>query len=433
MKHILVIVLFLLPAYAAAQQINAIQEAMSAYDYEKAIELIDRETPTTGLLTLKGRALKGLFRYEEAITSLKQAIEKDPQNIQLLLDLAECNKLAGYANDALACYEKVLEINPEHTYCALQRVNLLFAVERYPETKEACAKMLEKDSTAMVLRLMAQTYQALLHADTAEIYYKKAIEKNPKDYLSVARLSVIFVNDKEYKETIELTENYRALDKNNLYVNRQNAQAYCLNKDYTTAIDRYLDLKKMGDNSKMTHYYLGMAYFADEKFYEAQEELMEAYRHDPNNINVLYYLGRACAKTSWKPEGVEYLKTAIELTIPSPDVLAKLYEGLAECYGLNGEFRNQIATILEQYKHQPKNNLLYKIGHIYQDFLRDNKNAEKYLVQFLKTKPKEDKAAEPTMEGITVILGESNLYNAAEKRLETIRKESFWKGDKDAN
>lgn len=40
-----------------------------------------------------------------------------------------------------------------------------------------------------------------------------------------------------------------------------------------------------------------------------QHDLLErALKDDNTNINVLYYLGRACSKTSWKEDGVTYLK-----------------------------------------------------------------------------------------------------------------------------
>ena len=51
-----------------------------------------------------------------------------------------------------------------------------------------------------------------------------------------------------------------------------------------------------------------------------------------DRFNLLYYLGRACAKTSWKKSGVEYLEKAIDLSIPKDSNMTRLYIGMTDCY-----------------------------------------------------------------------------------------------------
>ena len=413
-----------------AQQTEEIQEAMANYEYEKVISLIEQEEPTAQLLFMKARAQKGLFRYEDAIKSLKTAVNEQPENLQFIIELAECNRAEGKFKDALQCYEQVLALNPENKYVRLQQINLLNMMENYTEAGKICGLLLANDSSAIALRLMAQCYEGQMKQDSAMVYYNKVITKKPADYLSVAKLASMHIKNEAPEMTIAITENYRKIDSTNLYVNRQNAQAYCLNKDYDSAIERYNYLINQGDSSMLTCYYLGMSYFAKEQFYEAHDFLETAHKYDPKNVNILYYLGRSCAKTSWKKQGIEYLQQALDLTIPTGEALAKLYEGLGDCYFMAGDYHKQLAAVKEQYKQQPKNNLLYRMAYIYQDLLKDNKNAEKYLVMYLNTKEEED-APEPEeeakMEGMTLVLGESSLYRAAERRLEDIRKENFFK------
>ena len=100
--------------------------------------------------------------------------------------------------------------------------------------------------------------------------YLSIIRKYPSDYLSVAKLGSIFNTMKDYEGAITLTEAYRRTDSTNVEVNRQNALAYCLRKEYPTAIKRYQDLTARGDSTLLTCYYLGVSYYATKEYYKAR-------------------------------------------------------------------------------------------------------------------------------------------------------------------
>lgn len=411
-----------------AQQSNPVTEAMDRYDYETAIQLIEQQPATADLLFLKAKAQKGLYRYSDAVATLKTVTESMPNNDIVFLELAECCRLGGNFNEAFINYEKVLAINPSHKYARIQYINQLFMVDKYREAKKLCGDLLTSDSTVISMRLMAQCYEGLQEIDSAIVLYTKVLEKDPADFIATNRLGNIYIQD-EPEMTVTITERYREQDLNNLYVNRLNAQAHCLAKNYGRAVERYEELMSIGDSTRYNTFYLGMAYFAVERFYEAHDYLEIALKHDPKNVNILYYLGRACANTSWKKEGIEYLKQAIEISTPTDENMAKLYAGLGECYMRAGNGSGYLEALFTQRKYEPnKNYLLYRIGAVYQDYLKDNKNAEKYLTMYLKTKPQELADNEPTMEGAEVIIDDRAAYRAAERRLETIREDNFFRG-----
>lgn len=412
-----------------AQQTNPVTEAMDRYDYETAIHLIEQQPATPNLLFLKAKAQKGLYQYSEAVATLKTVAEAMPDNEIVFLELAECCRLGGNFNEAFANYEKVLAINPAHRYARIQYINQLFMVDKYGEAKRVCEELLTADSAVIPMRLMGQCYEGIQEIDSAAILYTKVLERDPLDFIATNRLGNIYIEN-EPEMTVKITEKYRERDKDNLYVNRMNAQAHCLAKNYKTSIERYEHLMSLGDSTRYNTFYLGMAYFADEKFYEAHDYLEIALKHDPNNVNILYYLARSCANTSWKKEGVEYMKQAIEISIPKDENMARLYAGLGECCMRAGDGSGYLEALFAQRKYEPnKNYILYRIGSVYQDYLKDNKNAEKYLTMYLKTKPAELADNEPTMEGAEVIIDDRAAYRAAERRLEAIREDNFFRGD----
>lgn len=375
-----------------AQHTKLIQEAMNNYDYEKAIMLIDKEQPTTELLFQKGKALKSLGRNAEALHTFRQIIAGDSLNQRAFIEAAECCKQSAKYQDALKYYQKAIDIHPDNKYVRIQYISLLCNLQQYEEAFGESSVLAETDSSAVILHLQAQSLEGRTgFLDAALGCYHVIQDKYPDDYLAAAKLGQIYNAMQFYEYAIEATEKYREADTTNVVINRQNAQAYCLSGDYPMAIKRYEYLVGQRDSSFHTYYYLGVSYYATEKFYEAHDMLEIARKYDPENVNLLYYLGRACAKTSWKKQGIEYLETAIDLSLPKDSAMTRLYKGLRDCCRLGREPAKAIQAAKDQYKYDKTNHkLLYDIAIDYL-FMKDNKNATHYLEAFLKTRPKDTK------------------------------------------
>ena len=375
-----------------AQHTKLIQEAMNNYDYEKAIMLIDKEQPTTELLFQKGKALKSLGRNAEALHTFRQIIAGDSLNQRAFIEAAECCKQSAKYQDALKYYQKAIDIHPDNKHVRIQYISLLCNLQQYEEAFGESSVLAETDSSAVILHLQAQSLEGRTgFLDAALGCYHVIQDKYPDDYLAAAKLGQIYNAMQFYEYAIEATEKYREADTTTVVVNRQNAQAYCLSGDYPMAIKRYEYLVGQRDSSFHTYYYLGVSYYATEKFYEAHDMLEIARKYDPENVNLLYYLGRACAKTSWKKQGIEYLETAIDLSLPKDSAMTRLYKGLRDCCRLGREPAKAIQAAKDQYKYDKTNHkLLYDIAIDYL-FMKDNKNATHYLEVFLKTRPKDTK------------------------------------------
>lgn len=422
MKYILIFLCLCIGSTLMAQNANSIQEAMADYDYEKAIELINKEVPAPHLLVQKAKALKGLNRTLEALSTFQQIIAEQPASQQILIETAECCRSLAKNKEALTYYQQALELNPNNTYARLQYIKLLCNQGKYQDAFNECSSLARTDSSATVLRLKAESQEGMQQMIEAMKTYTTIISRYPSDYLSCAKLSRLFIDMEKYDYAIMLTEEFRKNDSTNVEVNRQNAMAHCLKKDYPTAVKRYEDLTIQGDSTLLTCYYLGVSFYATEKYYDAHNWLEKALAFNQPNANLLYYLGRSCSKTSWKQEGVEYLQQALDLTIPKDSTLTRLYHGLADCYGLAQRFPEKIQTLTKQYKYDPANHmLLYNMGFISEYGLKDVKAAERYYEAFLKTKPKNKVREVKTEEQ------EVDYYVKATKRLEVLRKEKFFK------
>ena len=424
MKRIILLAFLCTTTLVMAQRINHVQEAIANYDYEAALTLIAKEKPTIPLLLQKGKAQRGLGMNTEALSTYQEIITNDTANTRAYIEAAECCRSLAKYQQALKYYEQALDLNPENKYVRIQYIGLLLSLQKFQDALGESSLMTEKDSSAIALHLQAQSFEGMGELLPATGCYYNIQEKYPDDYLAAAKLAALNIAGSYFNEAIEATEKYRQIDTTNIAVNRQNALAYCLNKDYPTAIQRYEYLVIQGDSSFHTCYYLGISYYAEEKYYEAHDFLEAARKHDPENVNLLYYLGRACAKTSWKKLGVEYLEKALDLTIPKDSNMVRLYIGMTDCYKMAQMPKEQIESIRERYRKYDKQNhkLLYDMAFIYFYSLKDKKNTERCLEAFLKTRPKEDKEEEAKLnERGELVLGTKNYYNAAANWLKDIQ------------
>ena len=424
MKRIIFLLLLCPATLLLAQHTDRIQEAMANYDYETALSLIATKKPTTPLLLQKGKALRGLGLNTEALSTYQEIIANDTTNSRAFIEAAECCRTLAKSNQALEYYERALNLNPENKYVRIQYINLLLSLQKFRDALGESSLMTEKDSSAIALHLQAQSFEGMGEPLPAAGCYYNIQEKYPSDYLAAAKLGAINIAGSYFDEAIEATEKYRQIDTTNIAVNRQNALAYCLKQDYPTAIRRYEYLVNQGDSSFHTCYYLGISYYAVEKYYEAHDFLEVARKYDPENVNLLYYLGRACAKTSWKKQGVEYLEKAINLSIPKDSSMTRLYIGMTDCYKMAQMYKEQLASMKERYQKYDRQNhkILYDMAHLSFSALKDKKSTERYLEAFLKTRPKDDKAEQAKLnEKGELVLGMANYYNAAANWLKDLK------------
>lgn len=422
------LLLCIIPSVSSlGQTSNEIRQAMDNYDYETVITLIEPDCQDSLLLITKAQALKAMNRYPEAIGALNSLILKDSTNTKVLIDMAECYKLTGNPRRAADYYQKAMNLQPENKYFRLQFIRSLLASEDYEEARTACHGWLERDSlSATGYKYLGQAYEGLQDASSAFLSYNIAYRRDSLDAQTVARIAGIFNNNQQFRDAVDVTECYRLSDTTNIDVNRQNAKAYCMLKEYTTAVERYESLKRLGDRSFLTLYYLGVSHYGDNWFYGAYDNLKEAYQKNPMDVNVLYYLAKAASRTSWKKEGAEYMEEAFQIAVPSDSMMVRLYDGLAECYGYASDTKKEIAALEKLYSYTRKNSILYKIAHRY-DWKEDEKNAIRYYEKFMATVPEDqryalDENGNPSEDRIT-------LYQQAWKRVKKIKEEGFFRGD----
>ena len=432
MKKLITLLLAFLPLWANAQTEGEIRKALDAYDYETPIARI---TPVAGdsvLTPLRAQALKAMNRHAEALKEWNSLLKEDSTNTKVLIELAECYRSTGRSDQAAICYGKAVSLQPENKFFRQQHIRTLLATENYEAARDASHAWLEKDTvSATGYKFLGMAYEGMGMNDPESIQlafmaYNAAYRRDSLDAQTVALIAAIFNNNNQFTEAVDVTETYRRTDTLNVDVNRQNAKAYCMLKEYKTSVSRYEALKAMGDRSFTTLYYLGVSQYADNWPYGARDNLLEAHKKNPMDVNVLYYLAKACARSSWKEEGIAYMNKAFDMVVPTDSMMIRLYDGLLECYKFHtkADPYEKIEVMKEAYSYTKKYTLFYQIAEIY-DYQKDYVNAVHYYEKYMALVPKNKQVALDD-EG-NPLPNVNTMYQRARRRVEKIKVEDFFR------
>ncbi|MBE6276098.1 MAG: hypothetical protein E7096_07115 [Bacteroides sp.] len=433
MRNLMLFVLFLFPWGLYAQTDVEMRNAIEAYDYETPISCIAPACGDSVLTPLRAKALRAMNRYAEALKEWNSLLKADSTDVKTLIELGDCYRLVNRSDQAAICYEKSVAIRPENTFFRQQYIRTLLAIEDYKKARDASHAWLAEDTlSATGYKYLGMAYEGIAMSDPNELTnaflaYNVSYRLDSLDGQTVAHIAAIFNNNNQFADAVDVTETYRLSDTLRVDVNRQNAKAYCMLKDYKMAVKRYEALKAMGDRSFTTLYYLGISHYGDNWVYGAQENLLEAHKKNPNDVNVLYYLAKASSRSSWKKEGVEYMEKAMELVVPTDSMMVRLYDGLAECYKSNGDLDEHIKALQQLYKLNKDYYIFYQIAQVY-EWRRDDANAIYFYEKFMKLVP-EDKRLILDEDG-KPIEGALTRYQHAARQVEKMKSEDFFKNGK---
>ena len=431
------IILSVLMAWCVAspgfsQHKDSIRLFWEACDYTEVLRLTDGMSAEDGeMMDWRLQACRATSDWKEAERVLRRRLATDSLRVRTWAELAECYRRQGRLECSAEAFRRAVVLRPRAGFLRTGYVQCLLDLSEAQKAKTACHDWLAADSTsATAYRMLGQAYEMEDSIPYAFLGYNAAYRLDSLDAQTVARIANIFNLNQQYADAENITATYRCTDTLNLDVNRQHAKALCLQQKYPEAIARYEALKRMGDRSFLTCYYLGMAYYGDNWFYGAYDNLKLASKRNPTDINTLYYLGLSAARTSWKEEGVACLEQALKLAIPSDSLIAKLYDGLGECKGRAGDVPGKVAALKKSYSYSHQNKTLFSIARLY-DSLKDTKNAVLYYERFMKQVPDDeryllDENGEVDAKGMT-------HWQEAYRRVRQLKEQLFFEGESDGH
>lgn len=289
----------------------------------------------------------------------------DKKQIKLLLarDYLEDEKY----NEALDCYNDLLELDPNNVYSLNAKASILVHFKRWNQAIKCYDKLIELNPTCLEPWLGKAFISSNMEMyEEALNYFDKALELQP-DNIRTLKEKGKLLNDLE-----RFDEATTCFDKA-LAVNPNESSILSLRADALSGLRKELEKKRL--LSKI-HVLIN-----DNRFEDANKHLDEAFELDSECYHYLYLKGKVLTELKEYEESIEYLDKSFELNPRC--TLALCTKGFALCH--LKQFDKAKACLDEAILLNPKDSYSLKLlGNLYLRGLKDYSKAIEYFEKAIK-------------------------------------------------
>jgi tetratricopeptide (TPR) repeat protein len=253
----------------------------------------------------------------------------------------------GRPAEAIAHYQKALEINPDFAEAHNNLGTALLNQGRLEEASEHYHQALDKDpafaeahnNLGILLTKQGRTAEAIEQ-------YRKAIELNPNRAEFYNNLGNLLAKQNQTDEAIEQFQKALEVEPDYAKAHYNLANIFIAQGRWDEAIEHYQRALKQMPDSTHSHYQLGLALQSRGKFTAAIAQLQKVLELDPKHIpaqNNLAWLLATCPDNSLRDgkRAVEVAQQAVQLSGgKSPEIL----DTLAAAYAEAGRFPEAVET-----------------------------------------------------------------------------------------
>lgn len=286
-------------------------------------------------------------KYETAIELLKKGDESNPNNIDLLFELAFCyertdefdkaiethqriltidtfvseawfNLAQLYFSQekyeqALQSYDYVLAIDPSDAFSCLQKAHVLLSAERYREAVECFAEYGELvPDDELTYNCIGECYECLENYDTAISYYEKTLISDANNYEALVGVAICLLEQEKYEESIHYTQ--RAINAQPDYAETwiYLAEAYVGLENFDEALYAYQKSLLLEPNQPETLIAIGNLQLDKEDYLSALYYYNSAHEQDQNIEYINLFFAVAYFKLENFEVSLSYLLDAVE-------------------------------------------------------------------------------------------------------------------------
>ncbi len=371
-------------------QAERVKSLMISYRFSQAIDLAETiltaDSSRMDILMLKGKSQIALFRYQQALETFGRVLGKDSADTRVLFEISEVYRQLGETEMAIKTCHKITEVAPDNPYFSLQLARLLLENEDYLKALTVLQTLYLNDtSDFFVLKQIAGCFNELKSADSAMMFYRKALRLRPFDPGITMKLANMLIRRKDFLSAISFTDNFLSMDSTHPGILKLNGYSRYMLKDYGSASKKFAKALEAGDQSKFLYKYYGLSFYKQDKYDSATPLFRNAFAADTTDAEVCFYFGVSHFRTfPVSDTGLIFLRKTLEILMPSDQFLTTLYIELAAAYNMNGRADTALILLLSAYEESPENNnLAFKIAYQYDYFLRKPQAALPYYKLFI--------------------------------------------------
>ena len=404
-KHLFVVILIGISIISFSQ--DKIDLLILNKNYDEALSQIENQlntNPSAQLYFKKGLIYNRLQKYQEALNSYSEALQLEPDNPEILGEMAEGLSILGNNLDAVNFFKRAIELEPENLTTSGKLGRVYINQKNYREAYNIFNEIYAIDSMNVYWNKQLAYCSFRIGKRKQAVYlYEMVLEANPRDYGTYGNL--IHTYDRQKESNKIMSTIIRGLEQfpNDAGLLLEKANFFFKTKRYGPAMIQFHQYFQADGDSI---YEIAMNYAISTYFAGFEEHALvilgDLFRANPNDPFVQYYMSLCNKKLKNFEDAEKMMQWAIDLSIP--DYVGDMYHHLGQIYGQQRKFKESIAALQKAHELNPdKYEILFEIATTYEEFNSNKTLALNYYRIYLKEANESAKNVNYALERITKI------------------------------
>ncbi|MCX6150676.1 MAG: tetratricopeptide repeat protein [Ignavibacteriales bacterium] len=387
--------------------LNKIDLLLLEENYSAAISKLDSLIKVDSLnlksLYKLGLAYQGLYQNAKAINVLNKAHNLDTNNVNVILSLGNSYVNLSYLDKAENYYNLAYKKDSTKISIAFKLADVHINGSKFQKAAVIYQKLLTHDtSNSFLYKKLGYCAMKIDSLNLSLKYYQKALELNSSDASTSVQMAAICYKQDKLDSALQYVNFGLQVYPQEPNFNKLKGDILFKKGNTPEAKEYYLKVISLGDSSAQIYQKLGFCYYfiasakdsfisndiyreKFQNFYKALEAFEKSYQKEKDNRITCYYAGIANDKVGYFDKAIYYLNETLKLSLP--DNLADIYTYLGRAYQVSQHYTEAIDSCKKAMFYKPEQKeFLFYIGLIYDDMIKDNKEALKYYQDFLNEK-----------------------------------------------
>ncbi len=246
----------------------------------------------------------------EALTSLSEAVEADPQSSYLHMELARHLAEGQQFNQADLEVEKAVSIDPKNPEAHLLKGKLYSVRKQSLEALEEYEKCIQlQPDLEECYTMAAREYILQENPPGAIAILQRLLTRDPSSIQGLFYLATLYA-EKPETESKSIPYFEKLLDEDPDHFNSLMALARIAmdREKYDQALQYFLRMEELAPQDISTKLRIGLLYYEQENYPEAIRRFSKIMEMNPDNDRVAYYLGILEAQNKNYPEAIRLFK-----------------------------------------------------------------------------------------------------------------------------
>lgn len=252
--------------------------------------------------------------YKEAALYFEESLRYNPENIEVLSDLAYSYEMLDDFNAAITTTNKILDIEP-YTYEAWINLGKLYSLsEEYEKAVDSFDFALTiNESDSSVLKLKAHCLSLLGRTKEAIEIFKDLLQTNAIDTSLYFLLAECYQSLEMYDEALNYLQKYQVLEGETEELLTKEAYLYMQKGDYRRALSISENGSQLYPSSSEFNIIAGEVAFKQEQYQIAEEYLLSVYPLNKDNFHLIDLLAMLNIKQENYSEAAYYTEELLKI------------------------------------------------------------------------------------------------------------------------